>query len=96
MDRLGRYVTTLDLLCVWANSRCLVQRFCREVVTWNALRHPNVLPLLGVTMTENLFVVVSEWMVKGNINEFVKVNTKANRLELVRFSSIVLTFVRYS
>ena len=47
-------------------------------------------------MTENLFVVVSEWMVKGNINEFVKVNTKANRLELVRFSSIVLTFVRYS
>ena len=73
-----------------------MQRFCREVVTWNALRHPNVLPLLGVTMTENLFVVVSEWMAKGNINEFVKVNTKAERLELVRFSSIVLTFARYS
>lgn len=47
-------------------------------------------------MTENLFVVVSEWMAKGNIDEFVKVNTKAERLELVRFSSIVLTFVRYS
>ena len=55
-------------------------------MTWNALRHPNVLPLLGVTMTENLFVVVSEWMVKGNINEFVKVKTKAERLELVRLS----------
>ena len=96
MDRLGRYVTTLDLLCVSTNSQYLVQRFCREVVTWNALRHPNVLPLLGVTMTENLFVAVSEWMAKGNINEFVKVNAKAERLELVRFSSMVLTFARYS
>ena len=47
-------------------------------------------------MTENLFVVISEWMVKGNINEFVKVNAKAERLELVRFSSMVLTFARYS
>ena len=65
-------------------------------MTWNTLRHPNVLSLLGVTMTENLSVVVSEWMVKGNINEFVKVNTKADRLELVRFSSIVLTFARHS
>ena len=30
-------------------------------------------------------VAVSEWMVKGNVNEFVKVNTKAERLEFVRF-----------
>ena len=56
-------------------------------MTWNALRHPNVLPLLGVTMTENLFVVVLEWMVKGNINEFVKVthgSAKKMPTELVK------------
>ena len=52
-------------------------------MTWNALRHPNVLPLLGVTMTEGRFVMVSEWMVKGNINEFVKANPNADRLGLV-------------
>lgn len=62
------------------------QRFCREVVVWNALRHKNVLPLLGVTMTEDQLVMVSEWMVGGNIMEFVNANVHADRLKLVSFS----------
>ena len=53
-------------------------------MTWNALRHPNVLPLLGVTMTESRFVMVSGWMDNGNINEFVKTDPNADRLGLVR------------
>ena len=56
-------------------------------MTWKTLRHPNVLPLLGVTMTETRFVMVSEWMEKGNINEFVKENAEMNRLVLVRLCS---------
>jgi hypothetical protein len=52
---------------------------------WSALRHPNVLPLLGVTMAGTQFSMVSEWMNKGNINEFVEVDPDANRLELVGF-----------
>ncbi|KAF9644327.1 kinase-like protein [Thelephora ganbajun] len=59
------------------------RRFCREVVAWKGLYHPNVLPLLGVTMIKNQFVMVSEWMKNGNINEFVKKNPNANRLELL-------------
>jgi len=55
-------------------------------MVWNTLRHPNVLPLLGVTMTKNRFVMVSEWMWNGNINEFVKANSDVNRLKLVGFS----------
>ena len=50
---------------------------------WSALRHPNVLPLLGVSMAGIQFSMVSEWMDGGNINEFVKVDPDANRLELV-------------
>ena len=69
-----------------------LKRFCRDVVVWKALRHPNVLPLLGVTMTENRFVVASEWMVMGDINEFTKANVNADRLELVRVSFRVLAF----
>ena len=65
----------------------ITQRFCNEVVTWKALRHRNVLPLLGVTMSNNQFTMVSEWMVNGNINEFVKVHRDANRFELVGFYS---------
>jgi len=36
-------------------------------------------------MTETRFVMVSEWMEKGNVNEFAKANIKADRLGLVCF-----------
>jgi len=52
-------------------------------VTWNALRHPNVLLLLGVTMDTRHFAMASEWMTNGNINEFIKAHRDANRFELV-------------
>ena len=53
---------------------------------WSALRHPNVLPLLGATMTGTQFVMVSEWMENGNIKEFVEAHPDTDRLELVGFS----------
>ena len=56
-------------------------------MTWKTLQHPNVLPLMGVTMSEGQFAMVSEWMVGGNINEYVEANPDANRLKLVRFRS---------
>ena len=60
-----------------------MQKFCKEAVTWRTLHHPNVLPLIGVTMTETKFVMVSDWMVNGNLNEFVEANPDADRLKLV-------------
>ncbi|KAF9644225.1 kinase-like protein [Thelephora ganbajun] len=63
---------------------CIRRRFCREVIIRRCLCHSNVLPLLGVTMNGNQFVMVSEWMDDGNINEFLKKNTNVNRLELLR------------
>ena len=53
---------------------------------WTTLHHPNVLPLLGVTMGNNQFAMVSEWMVNGNINEYVKAHWDVNRFELVRLT----------
>jgi hypothetical protein len=52
-------------------------------MTWKSLSHPNVLSLLGVTMSGKHFAMVSEWMVNGSINEFVRINRGANRFELV-------------
>ena len=63
------------------------QRFCKEVLTWKALCHPNILPLLGVTMEDHRFTMVSEWSESGNINEFVKVHRGANQFKLVRSST---------
>jgi serine/threonine protein kinase len=68
-----------------ADDVVVAQRFCKEAVTWRSLRHPNVLPLLGVTMSGKVFAMVSEWMINGNINEFVKAHGDANRFELVGF-----------
>ena len=64
-------------------------------MAWRTLHHPNVLPLLGATMSENRLIVVSEWMAKGNINEFVKANTDADRLGPVRFSPKVPSFASH-
>ena len=64
-------------------QRELVQVFCKEFVTWKALNHPNVLPLLGVMMTDGRFAMVSEWMAEGNINHFVAKHWNTNRFELV-------------
>ena len=59
-------------------------------MTLKALQHPNVLPLIGVIMTETQFAMVSEWMANGSINEFVKTNPDANRLGLVSFPTEAL------
>ena len=62
-------------------------------MAWRTLRHENVLPLLGVTMTENLLVMVSKWVVNGNVMEFVKVGINADqKLRLVCSLFKVLTF----
>ena len=62
-------------------------------MSWKALQHPNVLPLLGVMMTETEFSMVSEWMPNGNINQFVSAHQDANRFGLVRSPFELLYFV---
>ncbi|KAF9791050.1 kinase-like domain-containing protein, partial [Thelephora terrestris] len=61
--------------------------FCKEVVTWRTLHHPNVLGLIGVTMTETKFAMISDWMANRNIRDFVKENPGANRFELVNVAN---------
>ncbi|KAF9642387.1 kinase-like protein [Thelephora ganbajun] len=56
-----------------------LQRFCREAVAWKHLRHPNILPLLGVTTSEHRLAMVSEWMENGNINQFIEKDRHVNR-----------------
>ena len=52
---------------------------------WNTLSHPNVLKLIGVygEMDRGEFITVSEWMVHGNIMDYIK-KSYVNRLQLVR------------
>ncbi|KAF9789485.1 kinase-like domain-containing protein [Thelephora terrestris] len=71
----------------------LVGGFCKEVVTWKSLRHPNILPLLGVNMDGLHFSMVSEWMKNGNIDEFLTENPGANRLGLLVDAAMGLAYI---
>ena len=53
----------------------------------------SVLPFLGVEMAENRLAMVSEWMQRGNIMEFVAADPAVDRLGLVRFSLKLLTLL---
>ena len=44
-------------------------------------------------MRDNQFAMVSEWMVNGNINEFVKTYRDANRFKLVRSCSCCVPYL---
>jgi len=80
-----RKVSTNDCHPGHAISIISFQRFCKEVVLWSTLSHPNILKLVGVQedVKKRQFSIVSEWMSRGNIMDFIE-NNHVNRLELVR------------
>jgi len=71
----------------WDGTEIVFQQFCKEVILWNSLSHPNVLKLIGVLggIEQYQFATVSEWMVHGNIMEYIR-KYATKRLELVRAS----------
>ena len=71
----------------WDGTEIIYQQFCKEVILWNSLSHPNVLELKGVLggIEQYQFATVSEWMAHGNIMEYIR-KYATNRLELVRVS----------
>ena len=81
--RLPKWVTTKCLLEVRNELIVVAQRLYKQVVLWKSLRHPNVLQLVGVTMSDGHSAIVSEWMTNGDVNEYVKTHRDANRFELV-------------
>jgi Protein tyrosine and serine/threonine kinase len=61
---------------------------------WERLKHDNVVPFLGVYLTEDsLFRMVWEWMPQGNIRKYVLENAEKNRLRLVSFIIHVHVFI---
>jgi hypothetical protein len=97
LPKIRKVIADSILSAAWdAVLTIFLQQFCKEVVLWNTLSHPNVLKLVGVLgdMGEGEFITVSEWMVHGNIMEYIR-NNHANRLELVRgFTGLSTSFIK--
>ena len=71
-----------SLRILWG-TRYHLQRFCKEVLLWKRLNHPNILPFYGASMNQNQFCMVSPWMENGNVLSYTRKNPEANRLGLV-------------
>lgn len=53
---------------------------------WKRLRHPNIIPFIGVTRNPMQFV--SEWMPNGTLTEYLNGHLGASRIGLVSSSSV--------
>ncbi|KAF9645418.1 kinase-like protein, partial [Thelephora ganbajun] len=58
-----------------------IKGFCQEAVMWRRLNHPNILPLLGVTISP--LQLVSNWMPGGDLPEYIEKYPDADRLVLL-------------
>ena len=73
-----RYISAASLSSALADQ---TQDFCKEAVTWKYLDHPNVLPLLGITIDP--LQLVSKWVSGGNMREYIERHPDADRRRLV-------------
>lgn len=82
--RVSRDRTRRNYLLTY-HERSTAEIFCQEALVWRQLRHPNVLPFLGVS--EDLFTprycLISPWMVNGNIMSYFEAHPDHDRLTSV-------------
>ena len=75
--------------CPLKVSRMHTKAFYKEAITWKMLRHPNVVPFIGVT--QNPLQFVSEWMPNGTLTKYISENPNVDRIGLVGLSSPTVT-----
>ena len=70
-----------SLYCIHLRISAVLQTLFKGAVIWKSLRHPNIVPFVGVTTSP--LQIVSEWMPNGTLTEFIQRNPGANRIGLV-------------
>jgi len=84
----GNYqaVKKVRIRCCTSSSRLFknTQSFFKEAVIWKRLRHPNIVPFIGVTIYP--LQIISESMPNGTLTEFIARNPDASRIGLVSLS----------
>jgi hypothetical protein len=62
--------------------------FCKEAIIWKSFEHPNILPLLGATISPSQ--LVSPLMPAGDLSKYIPKNPNVNRFGLVRVDLVPL------
>ncbi|KAK0188288.1 kinase-like domain-containing protein [Armillaria mellea] len=62
------------------------KEFCREVLVWRNLNHPNVVPFIGINddLFYPSFCLISPWMNDGNLISFLAKNPGHNRVQCIK------------
>ncbi|KAF9064951.1 kinase-like domain-containing protein [Rhodocollybia butyracea] len=60
--------------------------FCNEAILWRQLKHPNILPLLGINVElfEPSFCLISPWMENKDVITFLKQNPSHSRHKVLQ------------
>ena len=64
-----------------------LQAHFKDAVMWKHLKHPNIVPLFGATITP--FRLISRWMSGEDLSSYVRENPDADRLGLVGVPSVM-------
>ncbi|PBK60221.1 kinase-like protein [Armillaria solidipes] len=67
------------------NVDTIISKFCREALVWRNVKHPNVLPFLGVNkeLFAPSFCLISPWMDNGDIVSFLRHYPGLDRLKSI-------------
>ncbi|KAK0435392.1 kinase-like domain-containing protein [Armillaria borealis] len=67
------------------NADTIISKFCREALVWRNVKHPNVLPFLGVNkeIFAPSFCLISPWMDNGDIMSFLRRHPRLDRLKSI-------------
>ncbi|KAG6871968.1 hypothetical protein C0995_014426 [Termitomyces sp. Mi166 len=60
-----------------------MKHFSREAILWSQLLHPHILPIYGVYWSKNRICLVSPWMERGNVREYLKTEKNSEPILLV-------------
>lgn len=72
------------------------QKFCREALVWQRLRHSHIVPLIGIDAESfpPFFCMVSPWMENGTVIKYLSGVGQATRRSIVdRLVSALITNV---
>ena len=88
------------LFFIALSSSVTKEKLLEEVTTMSYLKHPNVMPLIGLCFDEEMPLLIMPFMSKGSVLEYVKqnqmdlhINEEANEVKVDRYLVTLLLCV---
>jgi serine/threonine protein kinase len=70
--------------CVRRTDTSMAQVWRKEAIVWQLLRHPHIVPFLGILRQESSLQLVSTWMAHGQLTQYIKAHPEESPLRFVR------------